>query len=639
MTFSLRTFGGLKLLDSDGHDVAFPEKGLLILCYLLADSMERELRGTMAHFLWGHDDYGSAQVNLRKLVSRIKSRQAELGVEFLRFTETVIEFEPSSLASDMSFTDDGTDQPFSKLALLVKTLESDFLAGANCQSPVFRRWLRAQKSRHAALLKETLTIAAARAVAKEEVALVKETALLIFSADSEDTDIHRMLLNIFDAAGEVEYFRQIFEGRGELLASWSRLRAKSSPVLEQVRETGSMPVSKAAAEMAPKIKIPRLILLPPSNYSRNSGGAMIAASLIEDITIGFCALNSLQVIAPYTAVQISRQKDEDPLVTFERHDISYILDTRLSGQDGEMSLFSQLIELASHEIVWAERFSLELSSLLRQRRDISRRIALSVASQIERHEMMRSHFEEKPTAYHRYLMGRRYLNRLTLPNLQRARKELKASLEESENFALALSSIARTYSKEWLLTARGDVDLLKSAEKFAMQAIAARHNMADGYRELGVAKVLQGAIDESVEALELAETLSPHYADVIADHADTLVHFSRPDLALQKIERAIELNPLSPDSYLWTASGASYCLGHFEGALGYIDRMADPSLVDRLSAASWAMLGNGDKANFFVRRVRETNPNFDVDKWLSVVPLKEQWQKDIYREGLKKAGF
>ncbi len=123
MTFSLRTFGGLKLLDSDGHDVAFPEKGLLILGYLLAGSMERELRSTIAQFLWGHDDNGSAQVNLRKLVSRIKSRQAELGVQFLRFTETVIELEPSSLASDMSFID-GTDEPLSKLAQLVETMES-----------------------------------------------------------------------------------------------------------------------------------------------------------------------------------------------------------------------------------------------------------------------------------------------------------------------------------------------------------------------------------------------------------------------------------------------------------------------------------------------------------------------------------
>ena len=44
-------------------------------------------------------------------------------------------------------------------------------------------------------------------------------------------------------------------------------------------------------------------------------------------------------------------------------------------------------------------------------------------------------------------------------------------------------------------------------------------------------------------------------------------------------------------------------------------------------------------ARVLVRRVREANPNFDVDTWLAAVPSKEQWHKDLYREGLKKAGF
>jgi len=173
----------------------------------------------------------------------------------------------------------------------------------------------------------------------------------------------------------------------------------------------------------------------------------------------------------------------------------------------------------------------------------------------------------------------------------------------------------------------------------AKRAGQTRSDFADAYRELGVARLLKGQFDESAEAMELAETCGPHYADVIADYADTLVHCSLPAMALQKIERAIELNPLSPDTYLWTAAGASYALADFNGALDYIGQMADPSLADRLSAASWAMLDNQEKARLHVRRFREANPDFDVDRWLSAVPSKEQWHKDLYREGLKKAGF
>ncbi|MDY6963167.1 MAG: hypothetical protein SV862_14870, partial [Pseudomonadota bacterium] len=130
-----------------------------------------------------------------------------------------------------------------------------------------------------------------------------------------------------------------------------------------------------------------------------------------------------------------------------------------------------------------------------------------------------------------------------------------------------------------------------------------------------------------------------HYADVAADYADTLVHASEPRRALEKIEKAIDLNPLSPDVYLWTAAGASYCLGEYEQALSYINRMADSGLANRLSAASWAMLGNQRRAKAFVRKTRETNPDFNVDTWLAAVPIKEQWQKDHYRDGLRKAGF
>ena len=59
---------------------------------------------------------------------------------------------------------------------------------------------------------------------------------------------------------------------------------------------------------------------------------------------------------------------------------------------------------------------------------------------------------------------------------------------------------------------------------------------------------------------------------LIASYADTLVQASRPDVGLQKIEHAIELNPLPPDEYFWTAAGASYSLGHYSQALDYIAR-------------------------------------------------------------------
>ncbi len=626
--FSLHTFGGLKLLDSDGHEVAFLEKGLLILVYLMLEPTSRVSRSAIARFLWG-DDNGSAQVNLRKLVSRIRVRQEALGRSFLRFSETAVELDAPPTTSDLWFapTDDGRPI-FARLQSLVRTFAAEFLQGTDCQSAIFFHWREAQSGRHLSALKAALNAAAAEANGMADVALVREAALLVFGIDPEDRDIHRILLRIFDAEGEVEHFRQIFAQRAALLASWSAQREYASEI-----RAGDAHHERISAARA-RVKIP-LLLLPSTE---GQGKDYDTSSLVNDITIGFCALDSLQIADRYTAVRVGRT-GERAVATFDQWDRSYLLEMRLSLRGNGPLLFSQLVDAASDEIIWAERISLGQSSPEERRQVVARHIVLSLAGQIERREMMRSHFEENPAAYQRYLAGKRYIERLSVPDLQRARGELEMALRTGSHFAPALSSMARTYSKEWVLTFGGDAALLDKAESYAMQAIAARRDIADGYRELGMTKVFRKASEESIEALKLAEALNPGHAGIIADHAEALLYASRPDLALTKIESAMALNPVSPDTYLWTASVASYTLGRFEAALDYIGRMANARLADRISAASWAMLGHEEKAGFFVQRVQRTNPDFDVDRWLSVVPFKEQWQRDIYREGLRRAGF
>ncbi|UWM77444.1 hypothetical protein N1937_09575 [Rhizobium sp. WSM4643] len=643
MALVLKTFGRLQLVDEDGNGVAFPEKGLLLLAYLLTTDQGSADRTTLVSFLWGDADRDDTLATLRKLISRMKARQIELGINILSSQGNMVTLDRESLSSDILLS--GTEEevePFSRLKHLVKLMNQPFLGPVHSHSRQFQRWLAEREICHIELLGNTLRTAFRLPRSQKESELLRKAAVILFRTEPKDPDTLQMLIQIFQAEEEVASLRNHFEQRRSSILRGIAARARSDDDdAKSLRPTSApaKPKLEAALPVEPediRIAIPRLVLLPPKNQSARPQAGFLAASLVEDITIGFCAFNSLEVIAPYSAVQIGHHM-ETQKAFFERHRVNYILDTRISNTDDDVTLFAQLIFFDQNQIVWAERFSLDHMDLVKDRRTVARRIALSVSSEIERHETLRE--DLNPIAYHRYLVGRRHLARLTLPNLRRARKEMKAALSVSPDFAPALSSMARTYSKEWLLTARGDADLLQSAEILAKQATETRPDFADGYREFGVAKLLQGAFDESAEAMEVAESLAPHYADVIADYADTLVHCSLPAMALRKIERAIELNPLAPDTYFWTAAGANYALGAFEESLDYIGQMADPSLADRLSAASWAMLGRQDKARVFVRRFREGNPAFDVDKWLSAVPSKEQWHKDLYREGLKKAGF
>lgn len=652
MAFRLLTLGELRLLDLSGSAVSFPEKGLLILAYLFAHPQRTQSRSALSRLLWDKVEPAQAYTNLRKTLSRIEARQQELGNCFIEITASDIKLDERTIQCDVAgLQTQPSPDALSDLRALVGLFSRLFLENVDSANGTLSAWIKQQREQHLARLRETLMTAIPIAKSASDIALVKDAALRIFQHDPDDEMIVAVLAETYSAEGKVQTARNIFDGQKQKL--WGNLtlgpdihalnvvrkvfEKQHGSVSASQQESGDRAVAKAA-NTEPRRAVPRLVLLPPVESVAGSQPFLpVADALIEDVTIALCSLTSVSVVAPYTAAQIGRHSDKAN--TIAQHSISYVLDTKLTGHGGQRSLFVQLIYFANDEVIWADRYDMERDSLAAQRRQIARRISMAITGQIERNELAREYFERSPTAYHHYLLGQRHLKNLGLPDIRRARKEFRTALHESPYFSPALSGIARTYSREWLITARGDTQLLKEAEKHANQAIAAGQDMVGGYRELGVAKLLLGGIDESVEALELAETLSPHYADVAADYADTLVHASKPGQALEKIGKAIDLNPLSPDVYLWTAAGASYCLEEYDQALSYIDRMADSGLANRLAAASWAMLGNQRRAKTFVRKARETNPDFDVDTWLAVVPLKEQWQKDHYRDGLRKAGF
>ncbi len=645
MTLRLKSFGALRLQNAAEEPVAFPEKGLLAICYLLGWPDSECPRGALARFLWDSHDNPDIMANLRKMISRVQARQAELGVELLVFTATGVRIRREVFVADRSELDmPSLADPLEVLQRLVFLLRQEFLADLADQSASTREWVSSERNRHMAILVDVLKRALPEARSRTDIGLFKEAALRIFRDAPDDDSIRHILLEAYEAEGHLENARQLFESRRRDLQHSLEvgLDLQALKEVRKIFDAGRTPALPAAPSIESGIilktaPLPRLALLPPVEAGDLGALPVLSEALIEDVTIGLCALNSVSVVAPHTAAQIARHADRSGMIL--RHSISYVLDTRLTTGSGMPSLFVQLVYAATDEVIWAERFSLEKYDLITDRREIARRIAKELSGQIRQNETVRGAFENNPAAYHSYLLGFRDMKRLSLPDIRRARKAFRTALQHSAHFSPALAGLARTFLVEWLLTARGDGELIQLAEDYANQAIVADPSLASGFRQLGVAKLYLNDLDESVVALKVAEELSPHYADGIASYADTLVHASRPADGLAKIERAISLNPLSPADYLWTEAGANFALSRYTEALDAIGRMDDRTPADRLAAACWAMLGDVEKARLYMRKARKTHPDFEVDKWLSLVPFKEAWQKEQYREALRKAGF
>ncbi len=602
-SYHLQTFGELRLVDAGGAVVACPERGLLILAFLALSERKAVSRENLAALIWPEREKAVAFNNLRSTLWRMR-HLATSGGRVLSATEAEVTL--GQVTSDLADFEalNGSEENFRKALSLWR---ETFLAFVDLPPGRYADWVAEKRRTFTDRLRNALIEGEERF---SDRTTLRTASMHLLELDPADTAI----LGIFERVS-----------RGPLLEV-----ASIKAMLPPGAFAREMPVEGSALDMAP---MPRVALLPPAAFGSDPMLHAVSVAVIEDITIGLCSLRSMSVVAPYTAERIREAVDKAAFL--EKHGVTYALDCHMS----DWGLFTQLIFLPSDQIVWAERFPISPVGLLQQREQIAYHIALEVTHRVETGRREHLDYLAHPEAYYAYLAGLRNLSGLGLPEVRRARRDFREALKHKQDFAPALSGMARTFVNEWLLTARADEELLSTAEQHAKDAIESNDRLPAAHREVGVVMLYRGDLEESLAALDRAEQLSPHYADVLYSHADTLVHASRPAKALDKLGKALSLNPLAPDAYLWSAAGASYFLGQYEECIGFVQRMKDKTPADRIVAASWAMLGDRKKARQHRMRASKANPTFDLDKWLAVIPFKEQWQKDLYREGLKKAGF
>lgn len=613
--YRLQTFGELMLTDATGNVVRYPAKGLQMMAYLHTRKDRVLSRPELASFLWADADAELAGLNLRKLISRIRGIDGDnVGVP-LEITASSIRLVSTAVEADLQVMET-TGSPLVKLDAISSLLQRGFLASMRPAAKSIEEWIARESATHRLILREALFEALPIAETANDFRILSGAGLYLLEREPTDEPVRAMLRQFPGGAGLKEGMERTVSAK--LYPEPVRLISASVPLEMSVDREQSAP--------------PRLVLLPPVAEG-HAPALPLASALIEDVTIELCALRNISIVAPHTAEQIRRDSDKSTVVA--RHSIAYLLDTKLSGE----GLYAQLVYFPTDEILWAGRFPMTPETLPIQRRLIAQRLTSSVAQELARNESARLRLEANAQAYHSYLIGSSLMGKLTLPHIRRARNAFKEALRHNQDFAPAFTGLSRTYTSEWLVTAQGDPELLRLAEANALKAIERDEWSAGGHRELGVTKLYLGDVDESVAALSLAEELSPHFADVIYSHADTLVHAGRPRDALSKIERAMSLNPISPDAYLWCAAGASYFIEQYEQTIAYVEAMKDKAPAHRIAAAACAMMGDRKRAQIYRQRANALNPVFDLEKWLAVVPFKEQWQKDLYREGLLQAGF
>lgn len=323
-----------------------------------------------------------------------------------------------------------------------------------------------------------------------------------------------------------------------------------------------------------------------ADHSPSGDLAYFCRGLREEIIHRLSSLANLRVLA-----WDGGEADSQPLGRLSVNEAAVIISGSVRTAGDRVRVTTQFLDGANGCYLW----STSVDGLVADMFDTQERVAVAVAEKLgsELVELASSGSHRPGTvnlaAYNLYLQGRYHLSQRTEEGLRKAVEFFEKSLAEDAEYGLAHAGLSDAYALLSHYGVLGPAEVWTKIAATAASAVMLDPNSAEAHTSLAHAKATQdwdwqgaesafrraialdpryataphwysttvlvptGRIDEAVSRMHVAQSLDP-VSVIIARDLATMYYYKRDfDLALERCDNAIELNPHFPPAYMTLA--------------------------------------------------------------------------------------
>ena len=339
---------------------------------------------------------------------------------------------------------------------------------------------------------------------------------------------------------------------------WHFASTSREPAAKIVSEEKTTTAASAISEKS-------IAVLPFENLSDDKNTAYFSDGVTEEILNALAQIPGLKVAARRSAFQF-KGHDLDLRKISEVLGVAHILEGSLQKSGDQVRINVQLVDVRKGLQVWSEKYDRKLDNVFAVEDEIARAIATKLRVQLtgSAGQPLVVDSTNNPQAHELYLRGLPLLAARG-PALLQARDSFLQAVELDSSYAQAFGALAIA---ELLLPSYG-LGTYDSAfpkgEAAAQRALSLNPNTASAYVAIGMVEGSRCRWPETDEALRRALALAPGDAEAVNQYAQFLATIGQNEAALRQIERAQQLDPLSPIISLIRA-GTLASLGHHEAA-------------------------------------------------------------------------
>jgi adenylate cyclase len=346
----------------------------------------------------------------------------------------------------------------------------------------------------------------------------------------------------------------------ELVRALAPLTGRSGGKPGVALPQGATP-SAAPAAMRERSRQVAVCVLPFANMSGDPEQEYFSDGISEDVITDLSKVSALAITARNTAF-VFKGKHVDVAQVARQLKVTHVLEGSVRRSGNRVRITAQLIDGATGNHIWAERYDRDFSEIFALQDEISAAIvsALKVKLLPEEKSAIEARGTTNPEAYKLYLMARQYLFAASERHRPLIVRLCQRAIEIDPNYATAWALLAIGQSNIRLLSSTtGD-----SGWDAANRALALDPNLADAHAARGRILADQGHYDDAVHEHEIAVRLDPESYEVNCAAARCYTAMRRYEDAIRHYEKATLLN----DRDFWACGMAIQCyeaLGDLEG--------------------------------------------------------------------------
>ena len=349
------------------------------------------------------------------------------------------------------------------------------------------------------------------------------------------------------------------------------------------------PVAREAGEPVRGAPSPRLAVLPLANISPDAQDGYFADGLTEELIGVLSKIPGLRVIAR-TSVLPYRSREKSVAQIGSELGVGSVLDGSVRKAGDRLRISLQLIDVASQEPIWSERYDRELSDVFAIQTEVAESTAKAI--RLELSEPAKAYLRRAPTsdlaAYELYLRAILLRDDLTPEAFRESVALLEAAVGRDPEFALAFAQLA-------FRLVEGAGDFLprragfEQARTHVARALALDPELSEAHTALANLAMQDDNDWERAEAqFERALALNPSNTLARVNYSTLLHVLGRHAEAEQQLRAAVETDPKSwAARWLLVDSALSY--GTVELAEDRLRELLPGDLHPALTQISFAL--------------------------------------------------